>query len=71
MFCQTDSVAMASPLGPILANIFVGYYENSLLLDNSKLLAYNRYVDDDFAIFLLLIYNLNQLCDTTHSKKVV
>ena len=52
MFRQIDSVAMGSSLGPILANIFVGYYENSLLsLDNSKPLAYYRYVDDVFAIF--------------------
>ena len=38
---------MGSPLGPILANIFVGYYENTLLsLDYSKPLAYYMYVDD-------------------------
>ena len=43
---------MGSPLGPILANIFVGYYENSLLsLNNSTQFAYNRYIDDVFAIF--------------------
>ena len=52
IFRQIDSVAMGSPLGPILANIFVGYYENNLLsLDNSKPLAYYRYFDDVFDIF--------------------
>ena len=30
MYKQTDGVAMGSPLGPSLANIFVGYYEEKL-----------------------------------------
>ena len=30
MYKQTDGVAMGSPLGPALANIFVGYYEEKL-----------------------------------------
>ena len=30
MYKQTDGVAMGSPLGPALANIFVGFYEEKL-----------------------------------------
>ena len=29
MYKQTDGVAMGSPLGPALANIFVGFYEEN------------------------------------------
>ena len=28
MYKQTDGVAMGRPVGPALANIFAGYYEN-------------------------------------------
>ena len=30
IYKQTDGVAMRSPRGPALANIFVGYYEENL-----------------------------------------
>ena len=30
MYWQNDDIAMGSLLGPVLANIFVGYYENKL-----------------------------------------
>ena len=33
---QTDGVAMGSPLGPALANIFVGYYEEKFIFSNAK-----------------------------------
>ena len=51
MYKQIDGVAMGSPLGPILANIFVGYNEKILFQNIQKPQMYYRYVDDTFAIF--------------------
>ena len=42
---------MGSPLGPALANIFVGFYEEKLFSQKSKPSTYFRYVDDTFAMF--------------------
>ena len=51
MYKQTDGVAMASPLGPALANIFIGFYEKKFFSQISKPSIYFRYVDNTFAIF--------------------
>ena len=51
---QVDGVAMGSPLGPTLANVFLCYYEKQWLADcpdHFKPSYYKRYVDD---IFILL-----------------
>ena len=50
MYLQIDGVAMGSPLGPVLANIFMVEFERTIvpsLQDSVKL--WRRYVDDTFA----------------------
>ena len=48
MYRQIDGVAMGSPLGPVFANIFVGYCE-SLVPESMWPPMYCRFVDDSFA----------------------
>ena len=51
---QVDGVAMGSPLGPILANIFLSHWEEKWLnkcSDSFKPSFYRRYVDDIFLLF--------------------
>ena len=50
---QTDGVAMGSPLGPTLANVFLCYHEQQWLYDCPtafKPIYYKRYVDDIFVL---------------------
>jgi hypothetical protein len=51
MYKQIDGVAMGSPLGPLLANVFVGHYEKLLFSRIPTPLIYLRYVDDTFVLF--------------------
>ena len=54
LFKQTNGVAMGSPLGPFLANIFLCQYETKWLNDcplEFKPCFYRRYIDDTFLLF--------------------
>ena len=54
---------MGSPLGPALANIFVGYYETELFQSTLKPEMYYRYMDDTFIVF-----NNESQCDVFLDK---
>ena len=49
MYQQRDGVAMDSPLGPALADIFVGFHEKRLFDCDQKPGVYFRYVDDTYS----------------------
>ena len=50
LYEQTNGVAMGSPLGPLLANIFMYSTEDKLDQDGKLPSYYRRYVDDTFTI---------------------
>ena len=53
-YSEIDDVAIGSPLGPTLANVFLCHHEKKWLNDcpnNFKPVFYKRYVDDIFVLF--------------------
>ena len=80
LFIQHDGVAMGSPLGHVLANIFLGYVKRYVLADSLRKTTYRpikffRYVDDTFAIFNALADADQFLADLnnhslTHSNRM-
>ena len=54
LYKQKDGMAMGSPLGPTLANVFLSFYEVKLIEQcpkEFKPVFYRRYVDDIFVLF--------------------
>ena len=50
---QIDGLSMGSPLGPTMANLFMGKHEKEWLenFSQSNVLFYQRYIDDIFCVF--------------------
>ena len=50
---QTDGIAMGSPLGPVLANLFMSCYESMRrnTFCECEMILYRRYVDDIICLF--------------------
>ena len=70
-FQQIDGVAMGSPLGPTLANIFLCHHETKWLANcppECKPLYYRRYVDDIFLLFenIQCAHSFQQYMNTQH-----
>ena len=49
LYEQTDGVAMGSPLGPLMANVFICHFDEKLTRDGLMPDLYRRYVDDTLA----------------------
>ena len=65
-YLQVDGVAMGSPLGPVLANIFLVEFERNIIptLSNDVLL-WKRYVDD--TICFIKLTSINKVLPTLSS----
>ena len=51
VYKQVDGVAMGSPLGPTLANLFMAHLEKEWMKEKFSPKLYFRYVDDIFCLF--------------------
>ena len=58
MYLQIEGIAMGSPLGPLFANMYMSYLENTIFSNhNSRPHLYARYMDDIF----IQTENINEL----------
>ena len=50
---QIDGVALGSPLSPVVANLFSGYYEQQWLqsFEECGIILYHKFIDDIICLF--------------------
>ena len=66
-YLQVDGVAMGSPLGPVLANIFTVDLERNIIPTLSNdILLWKRYVDD--TICFIRVTFINKVVETYHTN---
>ena len=67
IYTQKDGVAMGSPLGPVIANIFMSHLEESIVPTLSqKIKFWKRYVDDTIAIIEDSTKDILQVLNSFH-----
>ena len=57
LYEQIDGVAMGSPLGRLLANVFMSSIEEKSDVEGKLLLYYRRYVDDTLTVMPDFVYS--------------
>ena len=66
-YLQVDGVAMGSPLGPVLPNIFTVDLERNIIPTLSNdILLWKRYVDD--TICFIKVTSINKVVETYHTN---
>ena len=66
MYFQVDGVAMGSPLGPVLGNIFMVELERNIIPTlSTDISLWKRYVDDTFCFINLT--SINKVLETLNS----
>ena len=63
---QSEGLAMGSPLSPILADIYMHYFENTLF-EKISFPFWTRYVDDTFTLIDTSLHNVDHILQTMNS----
>ena len=71
LYEQTDGVAMGSPLGPLLANVFMSALEEKPELGGKLPIYYRRYVDDTLTIMPNITTAMDFLNTLNHARPSV
>ena len=69
LFEQTDSVAMGSTLGPVLANVFMYSIKERLEQEGKMPTYYRRFVDDTLTIMPIIYVVLHVECLADNGMK--